>query len=64
MNGEYWLKYGFKEDGELACVRVLADSKPTEKFFYTENGENKEVKDPNVVRLTKEIIEKLNSIKD
>ena len=62
MKEEYWLKYGFKEDGELTCVRAVADSKPTEKFFYTENGEHKEVKNPNIVKLTKEGIEKLNSI--
>jgi len=59
---EYWLKYGFKEDGELTCVRTVADSKPTEKFFYTENGEPKEVKNANVIKLSKEIIEKFNSL--
>lgn len=64
MEEEYWLKCGFKENGELTCVRTVADSKPTEKFFYTENGEHKEVKNPNVVKLTKDIIEKLDSLKD
>ena len=62
MEEEYWLKYGFKENGGLECVRVLADSKPSEKFFYTENGDPKEVKNPNVVKLTKEVIEQLNNI--
>jgi len=62
MEEEYWLKYGFKEGGELACVRVLANSKPSEGFFYTENGKHKEVKSPNVVKLTKEVIEKLNGL--
>lgn len=54
---EYWLKYGFKENGDLICVRMLTDSKPIEKFFYTEDKENKEVRNPNVVKLTKEGIE-------
>lgn len=62
MEEEYWLKYGFKEDGSLVCTRMVAGSKPSEKFFYTESGENKEVKNPNVVKLTKEVIEKLNGI--
>ena len=62
MGEEYWLKVGFKENGDLACVRTISESKPTEKFFYTENGEYKEVKEPNVIRLTKEVIEKLNSL--
>ena len=62
MEEEYWLKYGFKENGELACIRTISDSKPTEKFFYTENGEQKEVKSPNVIKLTKNIIEKLNGL--
>ena len=64
MEEEYWLKYGFKENGELTCVRAIANSRPGEKFFYTENGGPKEVKDPNVVKLTKEVIEKLNNLKN
>ena len=59
---EYWLKFGFKENGDLTCVRAISESKPTENFFYTENGEYKEVREANVVQLTKEIIEKINSI--
>ena len=62
MKEEYWLKFGFKENGELTCVRTISESKPTENFFYTENGEHKEVKNPNVIQLTKDIIEKLNSL--
>lgn len=61
---EYWLKYGFKENGELTCVRTITDSKPTEKFFYTEDGEHKEAKSPNVVKLTKDVIEKLNGLRE
>jgi len=64
MEEQYWLKYGFKENNELVCLRMIANSKPTEEFFYTENGEHKEVKNPNVVKLTKEVIEKLNTIKN
>jgi len=63
MEEEYWIKYGFKENGELVCLRTIAGSKPAEMFFYTENGEHKEVKSPNVVKLTKGVIEKLNSLK-
>ena len=62
MEEQYWLKYGFKENGELTCVRAIANSRPGEKFFYTEDGEYKEVKSPNAVKLTKEIIEKLNNL--
>ena len=53
MNEEYWIKYGFKENGELICVRTLSNSKPNERFFYLEKGINKEVKNPKVVILTK-----------
>ena len=53
MEEEYWLKYGFKESGKLTCLRIIASSKPEEKFFYTENGEHKEVKSPNVIKITK-----------
>ena len=60
MKEEYWLKYGFKENGNLVCLKTLSNSKPDEKFFYTENEIHKEVKNPNVIRLTKEIIEKIN----
>ena len=62
MNEEYWLKYGYKENGELVCLRMLADSKPSEKFFYTEGGEHKEVMDPKVIKLNKEVIGKINNI--
>ncbi|MBW2983992.1 hypothetical protein KY361_02665 [Candidatus Woesearchaeota archaeon] len=62
MGEEFWLKYGFKENGELVCTRMIANSKPTEKFFYTEDGETREVKNPDVVKLTKEVIEKLNGV--
>jgi len=61
MEEEYWLKYGFKENGELVCLRTITNSKPSELFFYTENGEHKEVKNPNLVKLTKEVIEKINN---
>jgi len=64
MEEEFWLKYGFKENGELICTRTIANSKPTEKFFYTEDEKNKEAQKPGVVKLTKEIIEKLNSLKE
>ncbi|MBW2966415.1 hypothetical protein KY342_04905 [Candidatus Woesearchaeota archaeon] len=62
MKEEYWIKYGFKEDGDLVCVKVISNSKPDENFFYTENGEHKEVRNPNVLKLTKELIEKLEII--
>ena len=62
MEEEFWLKYGFKETGELICTRTIANSKPVEQFFYKEEEKNKEVKNPGVVKLTKEVIEKLNSL--
>ncbi|MBU0627897.1 MAG: hypothetical protein KKC75_01800 [Nanoarchaeota archaeon] len=60
MNEEFWLKYGFKENGELACVRVLANSEPESSFFYMDGGCCKPVKDSRVIRLTKEVIGQLN----
>jgi hypothetical protein len=32
----YWIKYGYKEDGNLVCVRSISNTKPDENFFYTE----------------------------
>jgi|APSaa5957512622_1039677.scaffolds.fasta_scaffold226201_2 hypothetical protein len=62
MNEQYWLKFGFKENGDLTCVRTISKSKPSEIFFYTENGQNKEVKEPNVIKLTKDVLQKLNGL--
>jgi len=64
MEEEFWLKYGFKQNGELTCVRILSQSKPDEKFFYTENGKHEEVENPNVLKLTPEIIGKINGLKN
>ena len=61
MEEEYWLKYGFKENGDLVCLRMITDSKPDEKFFYTENGNHLEAKNTNVIKLTKEVVEKINN---
>jgi hypothetical protein len=60
MNEEFWLKYGFKDNGEMTCVRILANSKPDEAFFYTDNEVCKPVKNSGVIKLTQEIIEKIN----
>jgi len=60
MNEEFWLKYGFKENGELTCVRMLANSKPDEAFYYASDGACKTVKNSCVIKLTKENIERLN----
>ena len=57
MEGEYWLKCGLKKNGDLTCIRALLDSKPTEKFFYTEDEKPKEVKNPFVIKLTKEVLD-------
>jgi hypothetical protein len=62
MEEEFWLKYGFKENGDLTCIRTMSDSRPIEKFFYTENGTHIEAKSPNVVKLTKEVIERINGV--
>ena len=62
MNEGYWIKYGFKENGDLVCVRLISDSKPGDLFFYTENGKYKEVKNPNTIKLTKKVMEKLEII--
>ena len=64
MEEKYWLKYGFKENGDLVCLRIIADSKPDEKFFYTENGSHMEAKNTNVVELTKEVAEKLSNLQN
>ena len=56
---EYWLKVGFKENGDLTCVRRIAEVKPTEPFFYEDNGDMKSVKDPKVIKLTKELLDKI-----
>jgi len=60
MHEEFWLKYGFKENGELTCVRMLSNSKPDEAFYYSEEGECKAVKSAGVLKITKETIENLN----
>ncbi|MFH0876345.1 MAG: hypothetical protein V1859_10490 [archaeon] len=62
MNEEFWLKYGFKENGELTCVRTLANSKPSDKFFYTEEGTHKEVKNSSVIKITKNVLEKIKEL--
>ena len=64
MEEEYWLKYGFKENGELVCTRTIANSKPTESFFYTEEEKHKEAKNTGIVKLTKNIIERLGLMKE
>lgn len=62
MDEGYWIKYGYKEDGNLVCVRSISSTKPDENFFYTEDGVHKEVKNPNTIKLTKDLIEKLEII--
>jgi hypothetical protein len=57
---EYWLKYGFKENGNLVCVRTLSKTKPDNLFYYTENDETKEVKNSCVIKISKELINKVN----
>jgi hypothetical protein len=62
MEEGFWVKYGFKEDGSLVCVRAISNTEPCKTFFYTEKGESKEVRDSNVIKLTKELIEKFNNL--
>jgi hypothetical protein len=57
MSEEFWLKYGFKENGELICERTITKFKPASEFFYTDNGECKEVLNSNVVKITKNVVE-------
>jgi hypothetical protein len=64
MEEEYWLKYGFKENGEVACVRLLSDKKPDEDFYYTEDGSYKEARNSHVIKLTPDVLEQLNSIRE
>ena len=59
MEEEYWLKCGFKENGELVCVRMIANSKPDETFFYNDGNKFKQVKNSQVVKLTKDVFEKI-----
>ncbi|MBU0758080.1 MAG: hypothetical protein KKF44_08480 [Nanoarchaeota archaeon] len=53
---DYWLRYGFKENGEIICTRVISKVKPSKVFFYTEGNMNKEVENTVVVKLTPESI--------
>ena len=62
MKNEYWLKYGFKDNGELTCVRMLSSSIPDKSFFYIEDNETKEVMNTEVIKLTKEVIDQLSLI--
>jgi hypothetical protein len=59
MMEEYWLKCGFKKNGDLICVRTLPNAEPSETFFYSEGGGNVTVENPKVVKLTKEKFRKL-----
>ncbi|MFA6424658.1 MAG: hypothetical protein WCW64_00565 [Phycisphaerae bacterium] len=63
MQDEYWLKYGYKENGELVFVRTLSESEPCKAFFYHDGNLCKEVKAPEVVKLTKEIIETILKVR-
>jgi hypothetical protein len=63
MEKEYWLKYGFKEDGELVFIRTLSESEPCKAFFYHEGDVCKEVKSPDVIQLTKEIIDVISKVR-
>jgi hypothetical protein len=56
---EYWLKCGLKENGELVCVRTLSNKRPDKRFYYTEEGTHKEVQNSDVIRLSREAIDKL-----
>ncbi len=61
---EYWLKFGFKHNGELACVRTLAEQKPSENFFYREEGQVRDIQNPRVIRLTKEVVQGMIGVKN
>ena len=56
---EYYLKFGRKEDGSLACLNTLLPYKTDSPFWYKENGVSKEVRDIKIVKLTLEGLEKL-----
>ena len=60
MDEEYWIKYGFKENGELVCLRSISGSRSDENFFYNDEGQHKKVRNPGVFKLTKEAIDALN----
>jgi len=55
---EYWLKYGFKENGELVCVRTLSCNKPEKIFFYKNNENYVKVQNPNIIKLSCDNIKK------
>ncbi len=59
---EYWIKCGFKESGELICVRSISNAKPEDGFFYLDHGVHKEVIEPRVLRLSKEVLTKMTNI--
>ncbi|MBW2992852.1 hypothetical protein KY345_06575 [Candidatus Woesearchaeota archaeon] len=62
MEEEYWIKCGFKENGELICTRLLANSRPSETFFYKDGSEHKEVRDPHIVKITRENLRRIGEV--
>jgi len=62
MEDEYWLKCGFKENGELVCVRMISNTKPDETFFYGENGNYKQALNTRVLKLTPTVFEKISIV--
>ncbi len=58
--GEYWLKCGFKRNGDLVCVRTLSNAKPDKKFFYSEEDKTITVENPMIMKLTKELFKELS----
>ena len=59
MTEEYWLKYGFKENGELVCVRMISNAKPDESFYYDDDGFYKKACNTRVVKLTSDGLDKI-----
>ncbi len=59
MEEDYWLKVGFKENGDLTCVRRIVEAKPVDNFCYEENGDMRAVKNPTVIKLTTELIKRI-----
>lgn len=61
MKESYYLKYGYKQNGELVCAKAVLQTKPDRHFYYTEGDECKPVLNPTVVKLTKDVLESLDN---
>ncbi|MBN2542621.1 hypothetical protein JXI42_07110 [bacterium] len=60
MKEQYWLKCGYKENGELICVRTLSQLKPNRILYYKDNGKFKKALNTMILKLTADILQQVN----